>query len=146
MTALPGWGALPELPVEGPRPGGVEPAGAAPGDEEPEELGFSSLSCCANGSLLAKRLKDASWPSCTRGTLPEASEPVGSVVVPALPCSAPWRVGAASVGVPAGGAAVVVVAEAVGGGLGWSCFSTRGTWKASKPRNRTPRSEERRVG
>ena len=44
-------------------------------------------------------------------------------------------------GVPGGGAAVVVVeAEAVGGDFGLSCFITRGTWKASRPRKRTPRT------
>ena len=69
MTALPGPGAFP-VPPEVPEPeevepGDVEPPEVDPDDEEPDELGFSSLSCCANGSLLAKRLKDASWPSCT---------------------------------------------------------------------------------
>ena len=51
----------PEVPEpEEVEPGDVEPPEVDPDDEEPDELGFSSLSCCANGSLLAKRLKDVS--------------------------------------------------------------------------------------
>ena len=35
---------------------------------------LSSLSCCANGSLLANRLKEANWPSCTAGADDEMAE------------------------------------------------------------------------
>ena len=59
----------------------------------------SSLSCCANGSLLAKRLKDASCPSWTTG-VPGAG--VGVEPETDAGCSAPPSVGAASVGVPVG--------------------------------------------
>jgi len=47
-----------------PEPDEVDPEEVEPDEEGDVELDFSSLSCCANGSLLAKRLNDASWPSC----------------------------------------------------------------------------------
>src|ERR671930_793946 len=124
MTALPGVGAVapgrlepepePDVPVE------------LDGEEELEldELLFSSLSCCANGSLLANRLNDASWPSCTVG----APVPVEvALAVAAVGSCVPLpSVGAASVGVaPAG---VVVELAATGGAEGCSRFITRGTW------------------
>src|SRR5439155_9534312 len=113
MTALPGAGAFPGI------------AGMSPGEEgleEGDEPSLCSLSCCEKGSLLANRLKEASWPSCTV-VLPEASD-VDPGVVGA--CEAPWSVGAASEGVPDAGAAVVVLARG-GGADGCSCFITRGT-------------------
>jgi hypothetical protein len=66
ITADPGVGAF--------APGTPEPEEDEPPELEPEleldeaddelaELLFSSLSCCANGSLLANRLNEASWPS-----------------------------------------------------------------------------------
>jgi hypothetical protein len=78
--------------VEPPELDGVTPVGLESGEgeeEDPGELVFESLSCCANGSLLAKRLKDVSWLSCTWGTGLEASElpdpVVGVVAAGALP-------------------------------------------------------------
>ena len=61
MTALPGPGAAPVPPELGGAED-VEPDEVEPDEVEPDdaELVFSSLSCCANGSLLAKRLKDVS--------------------------------------------------------------------------------------
>src|SRR5436190_786056 len=134
-TALPGLGCEPDPPPEV-RP----PAEGDPGDEEPvpvpepelEGLGEPpvvslSESCWANGSLLSKRLNDSSWPvSNGGGTSPLTSEPLprGGVVEGA--CSFPLKVGAARVGVPGGGAAVVevvavvvvAVVSVVGGGAG----------------------------
>jgi hypothetical protein len=62
ITAVPGLGALAlRLPDDG---DGVLPApelALEPPDEEGDgEVDGSSLNCCANGSLLAKRLNDAS--------------------------------------------------------------------------------------
>ena len=79
MTAVPGVGALaPPLLREGfafwPEPA-VEP----PDDDDPLEPDFSR-SCCANGSLLANRLKDVNWPSATAGGEEEASDEPGVVV------------------------------------------------------------------
>src|SRR5262245_28934932 len=63
MTAVPGLGSLALAPPDEdlpPRPA-LEPPPAPPvGDVEPNASGFLSLSCCANGSLLAKRLNDVS--------------------------------------------------------------------------------------
>ena len=57
MTALPGAGALPgTVGTVGPAPPPLEELPEDPVEEEPGV----SLSCCENGSLLAKRLKDAS--------------------------------------------------------------------------------------
>jgi hypothetical protein len=75
MTALPGAGALLGGALDPPLPDEEPPEGADDG----EELAVS-LSCCVNGSLLTKRLKEASWPSCTV-VAAAASEPVASVVV-----------------------------------------------------------------
>src|SRR3989442_9276309 len=118
MTALPGAGWLPGMdgvPPEEEEPEPDEPLEPVEPLEPPVPAGCS-LSCCANGSLLAKRLNEASWPSCTAGG--ETSDPAPpGVGVLGGPC-APWRVGAASDGVPAGGVDVVVVAleTGVGGG------------------------------
>src|SRR5207248_9453750 len=128
MTALPGAGAFPPPvgPEPAPPPRGVDEPPDVDGAEPVAVLLFSSLSCCANGSLLANRLKDASVPSCTAGAAEEArdvSVPVDGAGV-ALP---PASVGAASVGVPVVG---VVVADAwctTGGADGCSCFITRGS-------------------
>src|SRR5919108_608415 len=140
MTALPGGGAFPPAAPEPLRPPfeAGDPLDAD-GAEPVEALLFSSLTCCANGSLLAKRLKDASVPSCTEDVPDDASEvsvPVDGAAV-ALP---PASVGAASVGVAPVG---VVVAEAwctCGGADGCSCFIRRGTWNASRPTKTTPRT------
>src|SRR5881227_2930137 len=128
MTALPGAGAFgPEADDPEPEPEPEpDPEPDAPLLEEDEELElllvFSSLSCCANGSLLANRLNEASWPSWTDGAGDAVSEPPAVVLGDASP---PASVGAASVGVPVG---VVVVGDATGGGVeGCSFFSTRGT-------------------
>ena len=71
MTALPGAGAFPGI------------AGMPSGEEDPEEgdepLLLWSLSCCEKGSLLANRLKEASWPSCTV-VVPEARAAMASQV------------------------------------------------------------------
>ena len=79
-STLPGAGALPWTV------GTLGPA-APPPDELPEDPVAEdeppvSRSCWANGSLLAKRLKDASWPSCTVVAGAAASEPVESVAGP----------------------------------------------------------------
>jgi hypothetical protein len=71
ITAVPGCGALALPPVEDePPPLPDEPPDEdADGEDEDEEddddgveeeLGPSSLSCCENGSLLAKRLNEES--------------------------------------------------------------------------------------
>lgn len=60
ITALPGAGLVPDAtgvaavddPVDDPEPDELP-------DDEDDDPSFSSLSCCAKGSLLAKRLKDA---------------------------------------------------------------------------------------
>src|SRR6476661_1435041 len=97
MTAPPGLGAVPRTVV---RPGPAVPA-LDPLPED-EDVAASSLSCCEKGSLLAKRLKDASWPSCTVG--PAATSPPLESVVVAPGSWAPRRVGAARVvGAPATG-------------------------------------------
>src|SRR5713101_3951778 len=134
MTALPGPGTLPGTL-------GLPGLALPPLEELPEDEGeevFVSLSCCTNGSLLAKRLKDASWPSCTVVVGVEASGAVALVVV--VPgCWPPLKVGAASVGVPAGGAAVVdELAEGRTGGAGFSCFMSLGTSNTSTPTKTTP--------
>lgn len=124
MTAVPGVGALALLPGEGLPDEGLRVPWLPPplerplgppedalddeeedGDEEDDaELAESSLSCCANGSLLAKRLKEESCPSSTLGGADEASaEPVEDDVDDGV--SPPPREGAARLGVPA----VVVV-------------------------------------
>ena len=78
MTALPGAGALaPGTPEPDPElePDEDDPPVDGDGeDDEPVLVLLSSLSCWANGSLLANRLKDASWPSCTAGAEDEMSE------------------------------------------------------------------------
>src|SRR5438105_12334141 len=140
MTALPGAGAFTPVAPE-PEP----PAWDA--DDEPPEAGgadpvapplFWSLICCAKGSLLAKRLNEASCPSCTAGAGDEASdEPLLAGAGNWLP---PASVGAASVGVAPVGAGVVDAWWTGGGADGCSCFMTRGTWKASTPTKRTPRT------
>src|SRR6266511_3557886 len=140
MIAVPGFGAL-ALPPEDdfvPPPELVE---ESPPDAPGDELDFLSLNCCANGSLLAKRLNDVSWPSATAAAAADASdgsepEPAPGVWLPLL------RVGAARLGVPA----VVVVVEEddddeeelCTGAAGCSCFMTRGTWNASRPTKTTP--------
>src|SRR2546428_1707336 len=125
MTAVPGVGALPEL-------GGVVGADGAepdepPFDDEEDAPCLSPPNCWAKGSLDAKRLKFASWPSC-RAAVPEAaSESVLVAAAPAGAGAAPWRVGAARVGVPAGGVPVGVdLAEATGVAGGWSFFHVFG--------------------
>src|SRR2546425_9510448 len=122
MTALPGAGAFPGIAG---MPSGEE--GAEEGDD-PLPL---SLSCCEKGSLLANRLKEASWPSCTV-VMPEASELDPGVGVVAGLCEAPWSVGAASEGVPVGAGVVELAGR--GGADGCSRFITRGTWNTSSPR------------
>src|SRR6266576_4588947 len=100
MTAVPGAGAL-APPLLGDFPPWPEPAVEPPDDDDdddPVEPDFS-LSCCANGSLLANRLNDVNWPSATTGTEEEASGEPGVVV--ALGVWLPPRVGAARLGVPA---------------------------------------------
>ena len=68
MTALPGAGALPrgtpELPLGEPLDG-VPADGFVEGDAEPDD-GVVWI-CGANGSLVSKRLKDASCPSWADG-------------------------------------------------------------------------------
>ena len=124
MTAVPGVGALALLTDEGLLVPWLPPPLERPldppddgrddeeegGDEEDDdeeddgELAESSLSCCANGSLLAKRLNEESCPSSTLGGADEASaEPVEDDVDAGV--SPPPREGAARLGVPA----VVVV-------------------------------------
>jgi hypothetical protein len=106
ITAVPGLGALalpPEDDADSPlpplgteeRPVEVEP----PADGPEEEVGASSLSCCAKGSLLANRLKDESWPSATGGAEDDASDE--SVEDVDAGASLPPSVGAARLGVPA---------------------------------------------
>src|SRR5256885_7049416 len=112
MTALPGAGAL--------APGTADPDPEPDADEPPVEeddelellLDFWSLSCCANGSLLANRLNEASWPS-SAGAVEAIGEapPVGAGDWSPAP-----SVGAASVGVPVG-----VVVLAGGGGAADGC-------------------------
>src|SRR5438309_10030323 len=98
MTALPGAGAFaPGTADPDPEP---EPDADEPPVEEDDELElllvFWSLSCCANGSLLANRLKEASWPSSAG-----AVEAIGEATpVVAGDWSPAPSVGAASVGVP----------------------------------------------
>src|SRR5207302_9968222 len=108
MTAVPGVGGLPEL-------GGVfgaddpEPEEPPAGEDEDVPC-LAPVSCWAKGSLLAKRLKEASWPSWSDGA---GVAPVVSVaaVGPAGAGDAPWRVGAARLGVvPVVGGGVVDVA------------------------------------
>ena len=107
MTALPGAGALPgTVGTLGPAAPPLEELPEP--DDEDEEL-FVSLSCWANGSLLANLLNDANCPSCTVGAGAEASEPVEPGVVPPG-CSAPLNDGAASVGVPEAAGVVEVLA------------------------------------
>src|SRR6266545_1797976 len=113
MTPLPGAGALPE--VAGPEePEPLEPEPPEPDD--PVDVTSSSLSCCANGSLLAKRENEASCPSCPTGAPEDASEPALLLEL-AAGCSAPASVGAASEGVPLD-VEVVVDAARMGGGFG----------------------------
>src|SRR5256714_13345478 len=133
MTALPGAGAF----ARGTADPDPEPDADEPPVEEDDELelllGFWSLSCCANGSLLANKLKEASWPSSA-----DAVDPMGEAPpVVTGDWSLPPSVGAASVGVPVGG-----VVLAGGGGAGGGCrfFSTRGTRKTSTPTTRAPRT------
>jgi hypothetical protein len=136
MTAVPGCGD--EL-----GPCGTVGVTLAPDPEpldDPPELSelCSSLSCCENGSLLAKRLKEASCPFKAAAVSEAAAASVG---VAAAGCSAPLSEGAASEGVPAGGAAVVAVAsDACGLGGVFIIFMTRGTWKPITARNTTPRT------
>jgi hypothetical protein len=75
ITAVPGAGAVPPL-FEGDFVPPPELFEEPPADEEEAE-DFSSLICWANGSLLAKRLKDVSVPSASVGAVEEASD--GSV-------------------------------------------------------------------
>ena len=101
MTAVPGLGALalppddedePLLPLEPEWADGPAAEGAE------EDVAGLSLSCWANGSLLANRLKDDSWPSATGGADADASEePDDGVEMGAW---LPPSVGAARVGVP----------------------------------------------
>ena len=64
MTALPGAGALLGTLVRPPGLAVPPPPLEVPPEEDGEEEALGvSLSCCEKGSLLAKRLKDASWPS-----------------------------------------------------------------------------------
>src|SRR3954453_18738912 len=69
MTALPGYGLLPDGICEGllppPEPAEPEPAPLELDDEGEERL--SSLSCWLKGSLLANRLNEARCPSWTAG-------------------------------------------------------------------------------
>src|SRR3954451_22471295 len=132
MTALPGCGLLPVGICEGllppPEPAEPEPAPLELDDDGEEPL--SSLSCWLKGSLLAKRLNEASWPSWTVGVAETATgEPVVGLVGG---CSAPRRVGAAREGVPV---AVVVVTLSFACGFGgvFIIFMTRGTWNARTP-------------
>ena len=77
MTAVPGLGALALRPGdedEPPLPLEPEPPDEPPGDRVEEDVAGSSLSCCANGSLLANRLKDDSWPSATGGAEADAND------------------------------------------------------------------------
>src|SRR5436190_14834383 len=105
MTAVPGVGALALPPDDDDWPPPLLEPPEEPADEGAGEdaAGGLSLSCCANGSLLAKRLKDDSWPSGDTGT--DARDGSDGVVPGA---SLPPSVGAARLGVPA----VVVVAPA----------------------------------
>jgi hypothetical protein len=84
MTAVPGVGALAlPLPLPADSPPLPEPELEPPEDPEDPDDALEpdfSLSCCANGSLLAKRLKDDSWPSATTGADAEASGEPGVVV------------------------------------------------------------------
>src|SRR2546423_12216983 len=133
MTALPGAGAF----ARGTADPDPEPDADEPPVEEDDELelllGFWSLSCCANGSLLANRLNEASCPSSA-----DAVDAMGEAPpVVTGDWSLPPSVGAASVGVPVG---VVVLAGGGGAAEGCSFFSTRGTWNTSRPTNRTPRT------
>src|SRR6186997_2798695 len=122
MTAVPGLGALPGTPG---RPGLAEPPPEEPpeGEEDEGEL-CTSLSCCEKGSLLAKRLNDASWPSWTVGAA-ATSEPEASVVV-APGASAPRKVGAARVGAAATGFPPFAGMTRGGSGGGCSCFQSFG--------------------
>src|SRR6266540_523950 len=134
MTAVPGFGAL-VLPPDGgfdPPPVVFEPL---PDDDEAAG-DFSSLTCCAKGSLLAKRLNDVSWPSASVGAGTEASD--GSV--DGLELGAwlpPLSVGAARLGVPVVAVFVSYDARCTDFG-GCICFQTRGPWNASTPTNTTP--------
>src|SRR5262249_51620347 len=101
MTAVPGVGAL-ALPCEE-YPPLLEPPDEEPDeddDDEDEDEGadWLSLSCCANGSLLAKRLNDDSCPSSTFGAGDDASEESADGVDAGV--SLPLSEGAARLGVP----------------------------------------------
>src|SRR5215831_12773504 len=149
MTAVPGVGAL-ALPCEEYPPLLLPPEERPfePPDEEPDEddddededegADWLSLSCCANGSLLAKRLNDDSCPSSTFGAGDDASEESADGVDAGV--SLPLSEGAARLGVP-----VVVVARSLYDGVAWdaggcSCFHSFGPWNATTPRNTTPRT------
>src|SRR5512133_695534 len=122
MTAVPGLGALPWRPGT---PGLAEPPPEepppeeSPEDEEDGEL-CASLSCCAKGALLAKRLKDASWPSWTVGVAATSAPEASVVVAPGV--SAPRKVGAARVGAAATGFPPFAGMTRGGRGGGCSCF------------------------
>ena len=111
ITAVPGCGELALLPADGDPPPPLDELPDEEDDEEDEEeeededvadeeVPSPSLSCCENGSLLAKRLKEDSCPSATGGA--DASDPLGEGVDGVSP---PPSDGAARMGVP-----VVVVA------------------------------------
>ena len=91
--------------------------------------------CCANGSLLAKRSKVASWPWTASGERSESAtaESSGAGAAGTSPVVAP------GVGVTPGvvaGAAEVVVGVVTGGGPD-SIFSVFGPWNPSSASRRT---------
>jgi hypothetical protein len=93
ITAVPGVGAL-ALPPDDFEPP-LEFLDEPPDEGVEGDEAFSSLSCCANGSLLAKRLNDVNCPSATGGGVADASD--GSVGEPGA-CVPLLSVGAARLG------------------------------------------------
>src|SRR3954468_11970659 len=137
VTPPPLGPVAPVAPVAPPEFAGPDPVEVLPEpalQSPPWPVAQSSLSCCANGSLLRKRLNASSWPDCGEIAVPGSVRPSAEVAagVPADAVAPPTGVAAGVVGAGAACEADAVALD------GCRSLSVRGSWKASRPRRITP--------